>query len=444
MVKVNVISRSKLEWTKDRAGEVPRAHRNFDPKQNPMARQVEYARAVRSAKMDRLFAKPFVGAMSGHHDTVLSIAVDPTNLSSIASGANDGELIVWDAMKQTARRHINAHRHAVEGVVYTPDGVGMLTASRDKTVKLWDTDFSTSGDDVKPLAEYLGDTTFSGIDHDWRQTQFATSGHQLEIWDINRTRPIQTHNWGDETVIAVKYNKIETHLVGACTMDRGVSVYDTRAKSGHSKVILEMSCSCLSWSPMDPNLLVAGCDDWNCYLFDLRMTGRPRSVYQGHVRPVTDIDFCPTGQSFAAGSQDCTVRKWDIDQSIKSTSTDMFHTKRMAKIASVRFCLDNNYIFTGSEDAIVRVWKSDASKPIRPFRGPEEAQFNYMRSLRDRYRSFEEVRKIVGQRNTPKAIKKMQLKKKSMQTREQVKEMSRRKSTDIKPLAKKKSVQILK
>lgn len=466
MVKVTTISRSKLAWTKDRDQEVPRAHRNHDPKQNPMARQVEYVRAVRAAKLDRMFAKPFAGALAGHQDTITTLATDPTAVGTLLSGGIDGEVAVWDVQARTLKHHWTAHRHSVVGSVFTPDGVAMLTASRDRTVKLWDTDFSSlvrggggagnDGDDdddqfggggffgasggPTPLCEYLGEGPFTSIDHHWHDPLFITGGFAVDVWDLNRTRPVQTFNWGDESLTSVRMNKIEVNLAACASLDRGVVIYDLRTKSAHSKIVMEMRCSSLSWNPMNPNMFVAGCDDWNCYTFDLRVPGRPRSVFQGHAAPINDVDFSPTGEWFAAGAADMTVRIWSVHQLTKSTSQEMFHTKRMSKVRAVKWSLDSNFVFSGSEDAVVRIWKADASKPIRPFRGAEESQFNYMRQLSERYKAFPEVRRIMHQRNTPKSLRRRLRLKSRIQRGELIKEMSRKKSTALKPLARKKVV----
>ncbi|CCW68900.1 unnamed protein product [Phytomonas sp. Hart1] len=438
MVKIKTISRSELEWTKDRSTEVPKANRNYDPKFNPMAKQVEFTRAVRAAKLDRMFAKPFVAALQGHQDTIRSIATDYTNLSTTATGSIDGELIIWDMLTKKSRAVINAHRHSIEGTVISPDGVACFTASRDKVVKMWDLDLGSSEEAAEPVAEYLGDFPFSSIDHHFHKPLFCTSSDTISIWDINRTQPIQRFSWGDDTISCCQFNKVETNLVACCMSDRGVIIYDTRSESAHSKILLEMCSTSLSWSPMDPNVFVTGSDDRNCYLFDIRVPGRPRNVFQGHIQPVSSVDFSPAGNMFAAGSQDYTIRIWDINQIVKSDSLEMFHTKRMARVSCVKWSPDNNYIFSGSEDAVLRVWKSDASKPIRPLRGPEKHTFNYMRTLKNRYRNFIEVKRITNQRNAPKAVLRASKRLKKAGKRELLKEMSRRKTENIKPLAKRK------
>lgn len=439
MVKIKTISRSELEWTKDRSTEVPRANRNYDPKFNPMAKQVEFTRAVRAAKLDRMFAKPFVAALPGHQDTIQSIATDYTNLSTVASGGIDGGLIIWDVMTKKSRAVIDAHRHSIDGVTISPDGVACLTASRDKTIKMWDLDFGESEESAEPLAEYLGSFPFSSIDHHYQKSLFATSSDVVSIWDINRTQPLQRFSWGDDTVSCCRFNKVETDLVACCMADRGVCLYDTRTQSAHSKIVMEMCATTLSWNPMDPNVFVTGSDDRNCYLFDLRVPGRPRNVFQGHINTVTSVDFAPTGNAFVAASTDCTLRIWDVNQTTKSTSAEMFHTKRMAKVFSVKWSPDNAYIYSGSEDAVLRVWKPDASAPIRPLRGPEKHNFHYMRALKKKYANFVEVKRITNQRNTPKHIMRTAKRVQKTEKRELLKDMARRKSDYTKPLAKRKT-----
>lgn len=39
-------------------------------------------------------------------------------------------------MLKRPRAYIDAHRHSIDGVVVSPDGVACFSASRDKTVKM--------------------------------------------------------------------------------------------------------------------------------------------------------------------------------------------------------------------------------------------------------------------------------------------------------------------
>lgn len=53
-------------------------------------------RAVNAAKLDRLFAKPFVAALQGHLDGVYCMNRHTTDLKTLVSGSGDGELRIWN------------------------------------------------------------------------------------------------------------------------------------------------------------------------------------------------------------------------------------------------------------------------------------------------------------------------------------------------------------
>jgi WD repeat and SOF domain-containing protein 1 len=53
--------------TRERPIEVNKVHKNLDPSHHPFERAREYTRALNAAKLERLFAKPFVGALEGSH-----------------------------------------------------------------------------------------------------------------------------------------------------------------------------------------------------------------------------------------------------------------------------------------------------------------------------------------------------------------------------------------
>jgi WD repeat and SOF domain-containing protein 1 len=55
---------------------------------------------LNAVKLDRLFAKPFVGALGGHIDGVYTLARDASSLTRVLSGSADGEIRLWDLPSQ--------------------------------------------------------------------------------------------------------------------------------------------------------------------------------------------------------------------------------------------------------------------------------------------------------------------------------------------------------
>ena len=86
-MKLKTISRSFESSSRESRSELRKVHKNADPKLHPFEKAREFTRAVTSAKLGRLFAAPFIGALSDHSDGVYCCATNPKSLVSFVSGA---------------------------------------------------------------------------------------------------------------------------------------------------------------------------------------------------------------------------------------------------------------------------------------------------------------------------------------------------------------------
>lgn len=110
-MKVKVLSRNPHDYIRERSQDMHRLPRNTDPQQHPFEAAREYTRALNATKLERVFAKPFVGALDGHSDGVNCLAKHPKQLSYILSGACDGEVSV---VLPACRRFAGRRRFLVE------------------------------------------------------------------------------------------------------------------------------------------------------------------------------------------------------------------------------------------------------------------------------------------------------------------------------------------
>jgi len=51
---------------------------------------------LNSAKLEKLFAKPFIASLDDHSDGVTCLAKSRSNMTDMLSGSADGEMIFWD------------------------------------------------------------------------------------------------------------------------------------------------------------------------------------------------------------------------------------------------------------------------------------------------------------------------------------------------------------
>jgi WD repeat and SOF domain-containing protein 1 len=154
-----------------RPGDPAPTSRNLNPLMHPFARARERTRALNAAKMDRMFARPFVDSLEGHVDAVETMARQPGALTTVASGSWDGGMyvpangmrffifyffmyagvIVHHLARRSKLLHVpQAHAGKVAGVCFSRAG-RLFSCGVDKTVKLWNVEgASSSSSDANP------------------------------------------------------------------------------------------------------------------------------------------------------------------------------------------------------------------------------------------------------------------------------------------------------
>ncbi|XP_076881851.1 uncharacterized protein LOC143530075 [Bidens hawaiensis] len=429
-MKLKVISRSADEFTRERSNDLQRVSRNFDPNLRPQEKAVEYVRALNAAKLDKVFARPFIGAMDGHVDAVSCMAKNPNHLKGVFSGSMDGDIRLWDIASRKTVCQYSGHQGAVRGLTVSTDGRILVSCGSDCTVRLWrvplksgiEPDDSSDSSD-KSLASYVWKNAFWAVDHQWEGNLFATAGAQVDIWDHNRSQPVTSFSWGNETIISVRFNPGEPNILATSGSDRFIKVYDLRTSSPAEKVPLQTKTNSIAWNPMEPMNFTAANENCNCYSFDARKLQVPTCVHKDHVSAVMDIDYSPTGREFVTGSYDRTVR---IFQYNGGHSREIYHTKRMQRVFCVKFSCDASYVISGSDDTNLRLWKAKASEQLGVVLPRERKKHEYMEALKNRYKHLPEVKRILRHRHLPRPIYKAGLLRRTMADAEKRKEDRRR------------------
>ncbi|KAI8464516.1 MAG: WD40-repeat-containing domain protein [Monoraphidium minutum] len=404
-MKVKVINRNEEAFTKERAGDVKKVHRNYDPELHHFSKATEYARALNAAKLERVFAKPFVAALP-HADGVTALARNPRRLNSLVAGSADGEIRIWDIPSERPLRRLLGHVGAVRGLAFAPGGEAAVSAGADASVKLWKVPYAPfeAGDvcaDQGPALEFGGKHAFRGIDHHWCRDAFATAGATVELWDHGRSEPVGSFSWGSDSVVAVRFNPAEPDIFASTGTDRSIALYDLRSGTPLRKLVMQTRCNALAWNPMEAFNFTVANEDCNLYSYDMRKLSSATCVHKDFVSAVIDVDYSPTGREFVAGGYDRTVRIFSF---AAGRSRDVYHTKRMQRVAAVKFSGDGSYVFSGSDDMNVRVWKAEASEQLGVTLPREKHKQAYQKALVERYKHLPEVKRIVRHRHVPKAV----------------------------------------
>lgn len=126
------------------------------------------------------------GTLEGHNGWVTSLATTPAHPDLLLSGSRDKTLITWkltggeDNQYGVPKRSFKGHSHIVQDVTISADGAYALSASWDKTMRLWDLE---TGKTTQRFVGHTGDVLSVSISKNLRQIVSASRDKTVKVWN---------------------------------------------------------------------------------------------------------------------------------------------------------------------------------------------------------------------------------------------------------------------
>lgn len=305
----------------------------------------------------------------------------------LAVGTGSRHLVyIMDAATGEILRTLNGHTNYICSVAFSPDGKNLVSASDDKTIRIWHLESSA----YTVQKDFVTDDTLVSVipspDYKYIAGLFWWFD-SVCIWDVTTGKTL--NNYGLSSIPSFSS---DGRYIAAISGDTAFRTYDVA--TGECLMVFKgYSDYHIAFSP-DNRYIVSGNSDSTIHIWDAATGECLKSLNADYIY---DLSYSPDGQQIASTSPDSngTVRLWDAATgqcllTIKNIGSFAFgpvfssdgkklliHTLNYSiliydaitgsllqtleghtdRITDAAFSPDGNYVVSSSEDKTVRIWE---------------------------------------------------------------------------------------
>ncbi|MBI3741508.1 MAG: hypothetical protein HY257_07100, partial [Chloroflexi bacterium] len=310
-------------------------------------------------------------ALPAHTDIVYTVAISPDN-RWFASASRDKTVRLWNVAQvlkfdqngiaQNASQILRGNEKDVRVLEFTPDSRWLITASDDGNARMYDLRASDPNASQIILKGHTKEIRSLAISKDGHYLVTGSNDKTARVWDLRATNPaanpiLLTGHSDPLFGVAVSPN---SRWVATASDDNTARIYDLTAREPNGAVTILRGhtdqVSVISFSP-DGHWLVTGSADATARVWDMTAPNPAVAVkiLRGHEEPVLALAFAPDSSLLATGGFDTTARLWDLNATDPSAKQIVLRG-HSDQILSLAFTTDRRFLITASRDSTMAMW----------------------------------------------------------------------------------------
>jgi guanine nucleotide-binding protein subunit beta-2-like 1 protein len=299
------------------------------------------------------------GVLKGHRNWVTAIATTYEQSNMILSASRDKKVVMWELTPDGescgyARRSLNGHGETVQDVVLSSDGQFALSASWDKTARLWDLN---TGATVRTFQGHKKDVFSCAFSPDNRQIVTGSRDQTIKLWNtLAECKYTITEDMHGDWVSCVRFSpSAKQPLIVSAGWDKLVKVWNLNNcklrtnLAGHTGVLYTVTIS------PDGSLCASGGKDGTAMLWDVTDGKHLYSLDASST--INALTFSPKNYWLVAAT-DTSIKVWDLEN---KNVLDELHSSNPPKsgipwCVSLTWSADGSTLFAGSTDGNIYVY----------------------------------------------------------------------------------------
>lgn len=297
--------------------------------------------------------------LKGHAGWIGAVAFAPDS-RTLAIGAGDGSVSLWDVMRAEKIAHLKGHDDAVAALAWSPDGGQLVSGGHDHVAIL----HSINRDPKKlgphhVLRGHTGAVLSVALPVPGQRLYTGSIDGSIREWDIETRRSLRVERQHSSWVNGLAADQ-KGALLASASSDQSLQVrrldsWDVirgfQVKEGEIRAV--------AIAP-DARFVAAGIRYGGIRVWDLA-SGREVAALKAHAGETWAVAFTPNGKTLVSAGGDWNkpgeVRLWEV-----GSWKERLKLQHTGEVLSLSVSPDGRWLAAGSWDRTVRIWNLPATE----------------------------------------------------------------------------------